>query len=178
MQDQATSIDHHQTDRSTADKRYPVGALAANVPTIAQRTNCEEVSQFLNDHPEISAAAIVDDELKVVGMLNTTKFLTKYSRQYSRELYGRKSILKMACDDPLVFDEAIDIANLAASMPSAKSDDLLDGFAITRGGKYLGVGTGSALLRAQLSLLKIHEQELSAALKAAEEAKIAAEHAN
>lgn len=177
MQDQP-SIDPSPFDRSPAEKRFPIGTLAAKIPTIAQNTTCEEVSHFLNSHPEMSAAAIVDDAHKVVGMLNATKFLAKYAKQYSRELYGRKSILKMACDEPLVFDEAIDIADLAARLPAAKSDDLLDGFAITRDGKYLGVGTGGALLRAQLGLLKSHEQELSDALKAAEEAKIAAEQAN
>jgi signal transduction histidine kinase len=178
MQDRPSFVDHFQVDRAPVDNHFPVRALAAKLPTIAQSMTCEQVSNFLSEHPEISAAAIVDDELNVLGMLNTTKFLAKYSRQYSRELYGRKSILTRASNEPLIFDELINITDLAAVLPAAKSDDLLDGFAITKAGKYLGVGTGGALLRAQLDLLELRERELSEALKAAEEAKIAAEHAN
>ena len=178
MQDRDSFIGHNQFGQSAAEKRFPLGDLAEKIPTISQDAVCEDVNNFLCDHPEISAAAIVDDALRVVGILNTTKFLAKYSRQYSRELYGRKSILKMAGTDPLVFDEAVDIKDLAAAVPATKSDDLLDGFAITRNGKYFGVGTGGALLRAQLRLLKLHEQELSDALKVAEDAKVAAERAN
>jgi signal transduction histidine kinase/DNA-binding response OmpR family regulator len=178
MQDGVSSTDQLPFGRSAADKRFPVGDLAAPIPTIEQNTTCEEVSKFLGDNPEISAAAIVNDAHNVVGMLNTANFLARYSKQYSRELYGRKAILKMANNEPLVFDESLDITELTATLPAAKSDDLLNGFAITRDGKYLGVGSGGALLRAQLTLLKSHEQVLEGALKAAEEAKIAAEHAN
>ena len=178
MQGLKLSIDDGQFGLSAGEKRFCVGTLAVNVPTVSHDSSCEDVNKFLCNNPDISAAAIIDQDLHVVGMLNTTKFLAKYSRQYSRELYGRNPILKMACDEPLVFDESVDIADLAETLLAAKSDGLLDGFAITRDGKYLGVGTGGALLRAQLTLLKLREQELSEALKAAEEAKIAAEHAN
>jgi len=178
MQDRVSSTDQLHFGRSEADKRFPVRDLAAPVPTIADNTTCQDVSNFLGDHPEISAVAIVNDAHSVVGMLNTANFLARYSKQYSRELYGRKPILKMADNEPLVFDESLDITELTATLPAAKSDDLLNGFAITRDGKYLGVGSGGALLRAQLTILKSHERVLEGALKAAEEAKIAAEHAN
>ncbi|HEY2011632.1 MAG TPA: response regulator [Rhizomicrobium sp.] len=178
MQDQTSSIDQLQLGRFQADKRFPIGGLAAPIPTVAQSTTCEEASNFLSDHPELLVAAIVDADHKVVGMLNTAKFLARYTRQYARELYGRKPVLAMASNEPLVFDEAIDITELAASLSPAKSDDLLDGFAVTRNDKYLGVVTGGALLHAQLAILKSHEQEMREALKAAEAAKITAEQAN
>jgi len=178
MQDQVSFRDEGQHGDMPADKRFTAGVLATDTPTIAQVATCEEVSHFLRSRPEISTSAIVDDELNVVAILNTTKFLAKYSKQYSRELYGRKSICNMACNEPLVFDESVSINELVATLPDAKSEYLLDGFAITRKGKYLGIGTGGALLRIQLALLESREQDLSDALKAAEEAKVAAEHAN
>ncbi len=171
-------IDQRQLGQSPVDKHFPVGALAEQMPTLAKDMSCEDASNFLIEHPEISTAAIVDDELNVVGILNKTKFLAQYSRAYYRELFGRKPVLKMACSASLAFDESVDITELAAILPASQSDELLDGFAVTREGKYLGVGTGGALMRAKLNLLKSREQELADALKAAEEAKIAAEYAN
>ena len=91
-----TSIDHGQLDRSRADRRFPVGDLAAQIPTIARDTTCDEVNNFLCDHSELSAVAIVDAENQVLGILNASNFLAQYSRQYSRELYGRRPISKMA----------------------------------------------------------------------------------
>ncbi len=113
------------------------------------------------------AIAVLDSRTgAVLGLMNRFIFFARYARQYVPELFGRKSILKLANREPLVVDADVLVADLGATLLEENPDALVECFVVTRRGRYWGVGTGEALLQGKVKLLQAREQELSRALKA------------
>jgi two-component system cell cycle sensor histidine kinase PleC len=143
------------------------GMLASRTPSLNERTTCGEVFDWFVAHPEVPAAAILDSKSgAVMGLINRFIFFAKYAKQYIPELFSRKTILKLANQAPLVVDAEVKLADLGATLLVENPDALIECFVVTKRGRYLGVGTGEALLMGKLKLLQAREEELSRALKA------------
>jgi len=143
------------------------GILAVRTPPLSERTTCGEVYDWFVAHPEVPAAAILDSQNgAVIGLINRFIFFAKYAKQYVPELFSRKSILKLANHAPLVVDAEVKLADLGATLLVENPDALIECFVVTRRGRYLGVGTGEALLMGKVRLLQAREEELSRALNA------------
>ena len=143
------------------------GRLAARTPPLHERTTCGEVFDWFVAHPAVPAAAILDSTTgKVLGLINRFIFFAKYARQYVPELFSRKSILKLANQSPLIVDSEVRLPDLGATLLDENPDALVECFVVTRNGRYLGVGTGEALLMGKVKLLQAREEELSRALQA------------
>jgi len=143
------------------------GMLAARTPALSERTTCGEVFDWFVAHPAVPAAAILHSRTgEVLGLINRFKFFAAYAKQYFPELFSRKSILKLANRTPLLVDAEVRLADLGATLLVENPDALIECFVVTRRGRYLGVGTGEALLQGKVKLLQAREDELSRALKA------------
>jgi two-component system cell cycle sensor histidine kinase PleC len=143
------------------------GMLAARTPTFSERTTCGEVFDWFVANPAVPAAAVLDSRnSRVLGLVNRFIFFARYARQYVHELFSRKSILKLANLTPLIVDAEVRLADLGATLLVENPDALIECFVVTRRGRYLGVGTGEALLTGKLKLLQAREEELSRALTA------------
>jgi two-component system cell cycle sensor histidine kinase PleC len=143
------------------------GVLAARTPPLTENTTCGEVYDWFVAHPAVPAAAILDSDTgAVLGLINRFIFFAKYAKQYVPELFSRKSILKLANQSPLIVDSEVRLADLGATLLVENPDALIECFVVTRRGRYLGVGTGEALLMGKVKLLQAREEDLSRALKA------------
>jgi len=143
------------------------GMLAARTPALNERTTCGEVYDWFIAHPAVPAAAILGSRTGgVLGLINRFIFFASYAKQYVPELFSRKSVLKLANQSPLVVDAEVRLADLGATLLVENPDALIECFVVTRRGRYLGVGTGEALLQGKVKLLQAREQELSRALQA------------
>ena len=143
------------------------GMLAARTPALNERTTCCEVFDWFVAHPAVPAAAILHSQTgEVLGLINRFIFFARYAKQYVPELFGRKSILKLANRMPLIVDADVRLADLGATLLVENPDALIECFVVTRRGRYLGVGTGEALLQGKVRLLQTREEELSRALRA------------
>ncbi len=143
------------------------GMLAARTAALSERTTCGEVFDWFVAHPAVPAAAVVDSQSgAILGLINRFIFFASYAKQYIPELFSRKSILKLANRHPLVVDAEERLADVGATLLVENPDALVECFVVTRRGRYLGVGTGEALLQGKLRLLQAREDELSRALKA------------
>jgi two-component system cell cycle sensor histidine kinase PleC len=143
------------------------GMLAARTPALSERTTCGEVFDWFLAHPAVPAAAILNSQTgTVLGLVNRLIFFASYAKQYVPELFSRKSILKLANRTPLVVDGEVRLADLGATLLVENPDALIECFVVTRRGRYLGVGTGEALLTGKMRLLQAREEQLSHALKA------------
>jgi two-component system cell cycle sensor histidine kinase PleC len=149
------------TDDQTA------GQLAARTPALTEKTTCAEVFKWFIANPAVPAVAVLDSKTgAVAGLVNRFIFFARYAKQYVPELFGRKSILKLANPHPLVVEADVRLGELGATLLEENPDALIECFVVTRGGRYLGVGTGEALLSGKVKLLQKREKELSRALKA------------
>jgi two-component system cell cycle sensor histidine kinase PleC len=152
---------------SPAQDDQTAGQLAARIPAHHESTTCGEIFQWFLANPGVPAIAVLDSRSgAVLGLVNRFVFFARYARQYVPELFGRKTILKLANRDPLVVDADVPVAELGATLLEEHPEALVECFVVTRRGRYLGVGTGEALLQGKVRLLQAREDELSRALKA------------
>jgi two-component system, cell cycle sensor histidine kinase PleC len=143
------------------------GMLAARTPALNEGTTCGEVYDWFVAHPAVPAAAVLHSRTgEVLGLINRFIFFANYAKQYVPELFSRKSILKLANPTPLVVDAEVRLADLGATLLVENPDALIECFVVTRRGRYLGVGTGEALLQGKLKLLQAREAQLASALNA------------
>jgi two-component system cell cycle sensor histidine kinase PleC len=152
---------------SAVDDEQTAGQLAARTPAHTERTSCGEVFDWFRAHPAIPAVAVLDSRSgEILGLVNRFIFFARYAQQYVPELFGRKSILKLANRAPLLVDADVRVADLGATLLVENPEALVECFVVTRRGRYLGVGTGEALLQGKVRLLQAREGELSRALDA------------
>jgi two-component system cell cycle sensor histidine kinase PleC len=143
------------------------GQIALALPALSVHQTCGDVFEWLLANPQVPAAAVLDESGHVAGLVNRLIYLARYARQYAPELYSRKSVLKLACSEPLLVDENVPVGDLGATLLMENPDAIIECFVVTRRGRYLGIGTGEALLRGKVDLAQTREQELNQALNAA-----------
>jgi two-component system cell cycle sensor histidine kinase PleC len=141
--------------------------LSVAWPSLNARQTCGAVFDWFQDNPDISAAAVLDDQGAIVGLANRLIYLARYARQYAPELYSKKPVMVMASSNPLVVDENVLVSDLGATLLSENPNALIECFVVTRRGRYFGIGTGEALLRSKVRQAQSRESELRDALDAA-----------
>ncbi len=123
------------------------GQLADDAPSISPACSNAQLQEFFLAHAELEAIAIVDDGIPV-GLVNRHAFMEQYGKPFSRELFGKKACLAFADTAPLITpaDTPVEVLVRHAVAPEARV--MKDGFICTRDGKYIGLGSGMALLKA------------------------------
>jgi len=109
--------------------------------------SCEDVLSFFVKNPDCETIPVVDQE-HPVGLITRQVFMDRYARPFHRELFGPKSCAAFMDDAPLIVDRSETIAELGAKAAKLADKALKSGFIITEQGRYIGIGTGPALMRA------------------------------
>jgi len=126
-----------------------VESLLVQAPTVRrdQHTN-DDVHRLFRERQDLHALAVLDAQGCPVGLVNRRDFLEQYAMRYTRELFGRDPCSAFMNPEPLLVDVDTAIDRLAPVLISEDQRYLRDGFVLTRGGRYAGLGTGEALVRA------------------------------
>jgi EAL domain-containing protein (putative c-di-GMP-specific phosphodiesterase class I)/GGDEF domain-containing protein len=130
--------------RAAAD--FTVERLATNVPPLAPDVPVDDVAKVFANDSTLHAVALVDGG-RPVGLLIRQAFVDRYARPYFKELYGRKPCVLFANTTPLVLDKHTGLDGMTAVLTSVDQRYLTEGFIVTEGGRYLGLGTGEQLVR-------------------------------
>jgi diguanylate cyclase (GGDEF)-like protein len=125
---------------------FMVERLAIPTPPISPAVSTDEVARMFASEPLLGALAIVDGG-RPVGLITRRSFVDRYARPYFRELYGRKPCMLFANPAPLVLDRNTGFDALTAVLRSPDQRYLTEGFVVTAGGRYVGIGTGEQLVR-------------------------------
>ena len=149
---------------------WTAGDLATAMPTFSVATTCGQAFEWFRDHREQVAAAVVDETETVKAIVNRLRFLARYAQPYVPELYAKRSILQLANTNPLIVDEPLRLTELSKMLTLDWPDALRECFVVTRGGRYLGIGTCEALVGGKMQLLLARERQLATALADAEAA--------
>jgi len=138
--------------------------LITGAPPLAPSVPILEAYQAFSADPHLYALAVVDEHLAPVGIINRFRFLERLSQPFGRDLLARQPIAKLMDPRPLIVDEGVGLDGLNEMLLDDRTRYVFDGFIVTRQGRYLGVGTGHALMRrlterrhAQLSHLAFHD---------------------
>jgi len=161
---------------ATEYTEWTAGRLAQAWPSLPETITCGELFDWLAKSPAQPAVAIVNADNIVVALVNRLQFLARYSQRYIHELYSRRPIAKMANLHPLIVDEHLTVTQISARMIVERPDALIECFVVTSQGRYLGIGTGEALMRCKVDVLQSQERTLSRALEHARAADRAKGH--
>jgi EAL domain-containing protein (putative c-di-GMP-specific phosphodiesterase class I)/GGDEF domain-containing protein len=128
------------------------GATAATLrveaPSVSpgRHTN-DDVHRLFDEHKGLHAVAVVDEENRPAGIINRRDFTEHYAQRYTRELFGRDPCTTFMNSQPVLVDVHASIDQLKHVLVSEDQRYLVDGFIITRDGRYDSLGTGEALVR-------------------------------
>ncbi len=132
--------------KRSAGADFTVERMVVNVPSIRPHTLIDDVAKAFADDPALRTLALVEGD-RPVGLLNRQAFIDRYARPFFRELYGRKPCVLFANTTPLILDKHTGLDAMTAVLTSSDQRYLTEGFIITEGGRYLGLGTGEQLVR-------------------------------
>jgi diguanylate cyclase (GGDEF)-like protein len=100
------------------------------------------------EEPDTLIVPVLDDEDRPIGLVERNAFFLRMAAEYGRALYANRPISSLMDNEPLVVDADMALADFTSDSLSYRASDLLRGFIVTDGGRYLGVGTVLALLQA------------------------------
>jgi diguanylate cyclase (GGDEF)-like protein len=132
--------------------RQQTGTLVRDARPITPDTLNDAVYERFQSEPTLHAIPVVNAEGVPVGLMRRYAFLEHFARPFNRELFGKRPCTALMDARPLIVDHALSLASLSQLVVAAEQRHLIDGFIITREGRYLGMGTGYDLMRAMTEL--------------------------
>ncbi|MHB1245749.1 MAG: GGDEF domain-containing protein [Sulfuriferula sp.] len=120
--------------------------LLMDAPSVSPNAMSEEVLNVLQAHPKLHALPVVKDGVPV-GLINRSLLIDRFSRVYTRELYGRKPCAMFMDSDPLIVDIKTPVAELSQLVVNKGKSNFADGYIFTDQGCYLGVGSSFDLMQ-------------------------------
>jgi diguanylate cyclase (GGDEF)-like protein len=106
---------------------------------------CNDVHALFVKDPQLHSLPVVDRGAPV-GMINRNILVEQYSQLYFRELYGRHPISTIMETATLVVDLGTSLDDLSRILVEDGGKYLYDGFIITSGGSYAGMGRAHDLM--------------------------------
>jgi diguanylate cyclase (GGDEF)-like protein len=119
--------------------------LTEPVPPVAPETPCLEVLQTFLAREGMRVLPVVSDG-RPVGLVNRHKLIEIFTRPFRQDLFRRRPIAAFMDPTPIVVDHSTDLDDLARMVVNAGLQQMLDGFIVTRDGRYLGLGNAHDLL--------------------------------
>jgi EAL domain-containing protein (putative c-di-GMP-specific phosphodiesterase class I)/GGDEF domain-containing protein len=133
-----------------------VSRLLVKVPVVAPESTNDEVYALFQNNPSLYSIPVVAGDVPF-GLISRYSMIDRFFVAYGRELYGKRSCTEFMDKTPLIVESTISFHELSALITQMEPHHLSHGFIITDRGKYLGLGSGHALLR------EITEMQISAA---------------
>ncbi|MFN3536102.1 MAG: ATP-binding protein [Brevundimonas sp.] len=117
--------------------------------------------RFQNE-PNTLAIAVVDAELRPMGLVERNAFTLKMAAEFGRALYARRPISVLMDSAPLILEGDTETEDLFRTVDATGLSGLLAGFVVTDQGRYLGVGSGVQVLQAAGTLARRRADEMAA----------------
>src|SRR5262245_45818318 len=121
--------------------------LVAAIPPLEEEVPTRAAYERFSSNAALYALAVVDVAGFPIGLINRFKFLEMLSRPYGRDLLTHRTVSAVMDEAPLIVDERVPLDQLSDILVDDGSKYIFDGFIVTRGGRYLGIGTGYSLIR-------------------------------
>ncbi|KDR26451.1 hypothetical protein BG60_23055 [Caballeronia zhejiangensis] len=123
------------------------GDLCREVPFVDAEGSNALVMEIFSARRDMGSLAVIEG-LRPIGLINRDIFMSQMSKPFHRELYDKKSCIAFMDKEPLIVEADVSIETLAFRTVDAGEKALVDGFIVTRGGRFSGVGSGLELVSA------------------------------
>ena len=115
---------------------------------------CHQVLNRFFADSRIDSLPVVDAEAKPVALVDRKRCIEFFSRPYSREIFGRRSIMELLAYaeyesmPPIVVEDTCTVEDVAQIIINAGMQYMVTGFIVSSASRYLGVANGHDLLNA------------------------------
>lgn len=127
------------------------GGLVVAAEPVTPATTNKEVFAIFESRPEMIGLPVVEAG-RPIGLINRNIFMQSMARPFHRELYLNKSCIAFMDKQPLVVERRTSVQELSFLVLAGGQKAMNDGFIVSDGGRYLGVGTAQDMLRAVANL--------------------------
>ncbi|TDV26829.1 serine phosphatase RsbU (regulator of sigma subunit) [Paraburkholderia caballeronis] len=123
------------------------GDLCQETPTIDAADPNSLVMEIFYSRRDMVSLAVLEGN-QPIGLINRDIFLSQMSKPFHRELYDKKSCIAFMDKEPLIVDAETSVEALTFRTVEVGEKALVDGFIVTRQGRFAGLGSGLQLLGA------------------------------
>jgi diguanylate cyclase (GGDEF)-like protein len=134
------------TDEQADNGSTTVEYLLRNVPAVNEATSCLKVLELFHEDKKLYAITVVNDKERPVGIVIRQDITEYFSKQFVKELKGKKPISSMMDVKPIIVDRNTGIEDVARIILDAGIQHMVSGFIITKDKRYLGMANGYDLL--------------------------------
>jgi diguanylate cyclase (GGDEF)-like protein len=124
-----------------------VACLLKKTPSVNENASCLIVLDLFHNNKKILALPVVNHKDKPVGLILRQEITEIFSKQYVKELKGKKPISSIMDGNPVIVDIKTTIDDVARIILDAGMEHMVSGFIITDEKLYAGMAHGYDLLR-------------------------------
>ena len=118
------------------------------IDPIAPSVSNSVVYDRFHDTSDLMVLAVAGEDGRVLGLVERHTFNMKMAAVYGRALFGKKPVSRLMDRAPLIVEAATPLRDFTEAMLTERPSELMRGFIVTEGGRYLGVCTSLAVLKA------------------------------
>lgn len=142
--------------------------LASHAPAIGPETTGAKVLDLFRSNTALPLLAVTDAEGVVYGAVERDRLLSVFAQPLWFDVYFKRSIQPLMNRQPLVVDEETPLDEIKHLITASYPEAIQSGFLVTRGGRFLGIGTMAKLLELTVEQTQRRLQQLDEARHAAE----------
>jgi two-component system, cell cycle sensor histidine kinase PleC len=142
--------------------------LAIAAPTIEEHWTGGDVLDLCARYPTAPSFAVTGAAAEVVGLIERDRLFYQFSQPLWLDVYKRRPIGPLVARDPMVVEAAMPIEGVKELIAYRYPQAIASGFAVVEEGRYLGLGTMTALLEKTVDLAHLRAVELEEARREAE----------
>lgn len=127
--------------------------LRAQEPIYPDDICQKALDRFLDDRA-IEVLPVVDRQERPSALLVRKNFIEFFSKRYSRDIFGRRSVLDLLTHDkyenidPIIVEHTRSVDDVAKIILDTGMQHMVTGFIVSSAGRYLGIANGYDLLNA------------------------------
>lgn len=133
-------------NQASGDVSATVEQLLKTIPAVHELTSCIEVLNLFHENKKLYALPVINDKERPVGIIVRQDITEFFSKQYVKELKGKKPISSMMDEKPIIVDRSTGIEDVARIISDAGMEHMVNGFIITKDKRYFGMANGYDLL--------------------------------
>lgn len=134
------------SDGENCDASATVELLLKEVPSVHESTCCIDVLNFFHENKKLYALPVVNDKDRPTGMIVRQDITEFFSKQFVKEIKGKKPISTLMDSKPIIVDRNTSIDDISRIILEAGMEHMVTGFIVTREKRYLGMANGYDLL--------------------------------
>jgi EAL domain-containing protein (putative c-di-GMP-specific phosphodiesterase class I)/GGDEF domain-containing protein len=130
---------------SAQNGKVTVRSLAREILPLTPETHNDDVCLRFEAESDLISLPVVVNGVPL-GLINRHALIDRFARPFRRELFGRRSCTQFMDPLPLIINEDSTVQEAGLLISRSAHHHLYDGFIVTDGGKYLGVGSAHDLM--------------------------------